>query len=368
MKRIAYLCLSDGWGGLEMNQLRNAQQMQHRGHSILLIANKESPIATAAAQANLPLYIVAQKPKYYQWRFAMQLARHLIKNGFEHLFFRNNRELSIAASVRFFSFGKVRVHYFMEMALGGKKTQFFRTLRYRLIDSWICPLPYLQLQVWKQTKVSKRKVKEIPSGLIFQSASPLPKEAARIKLDWPVEMKLILVVGRIDPKKQQAFVWKSFSQRTSPNEMLIFVGAPTPDQDNSYHLNLLQSIKGHPKHNQVLWAGFQNDIALIYSAADAVIMAADQETVGMVTIEALKFACPVVGANNGGTKELIETYGGGLCFRSLDQNDLNLKLDKVLSGQTPPIFQAAFEQHFDFGRVCAQVETEVLGLKAPIFQ
>jgi glycosyltransferase involved in cell wall biosynthesis len=368
MKRIAYLCLSGGWGGLEMNQLRNAQQMQKRGHSVLLIANSESPIAKAAAQANLPLYIVAQKPKHYQWVFAKKLSRHLIEGGFEHLFLRNNRELSIAASLRFFSFGKVRVHYFMEMALGGQKTQFFRTLRYRFIDTWVCPLPYLQLQVLRQTRIAERKVKEIPSGLLFNSETLLSKEAARSKLQWPIEKKLILSVGRIDPKKRQAFVWESFSKRTAPNELLIFVGEPTPDENNTYQQTLFENIQTHSKRNQVLWVNFQTEMALIYCAADAVIMAADHETVGMVTLEALQNHCPIVGANNGGTKEIITSFGGGLCFRSLDQNDLNLKLDEVLNGQTPTSEHTLFEQHFDFKRVCAQVETEVLGLEAPIFQ
>ena len=87
MKRIAYLCLSSGWGGLEMNQLRNAQEMQNRGHKVLLIANSESPIAKAASQANIPLYIVAQKPKHYQWGFARHLASYLKAQGFEELFF-----------------------------------------------------------------------------------------------------------------------------------------------------------------------------------------------------------------------------------------------------------------------------------------
>ena len=368
MKRIAYLCLSGGWGGLEMNQLRNAQQMQKRGHSILLIANPETPIAKAAAQNNIPLYIVAQQPKHYQWVFALHLARHLIAGGFEHLIFRNNRELSIAASVRFFSFSKVKVHYFMEMALGGKKTQFFRTLRYWFVDSWVCPLPYLQFQVLNQTRIAKQKVKEIPSGLLFNSQALLSKQEARSRLQWPIEKKLILSVGRIDLKKRQAFVWESFSKRPSAAEMLIFVGDPTPDQNNDYHKNLIQSIHEHPKKNQVIWAGFQQNMPLIYQAADMVIMAADYETVGMVTLEALQNHCPIVGANNGGTKEIITSFGGGICFRSLDQNDLNLKLDEVLNGQTPTIEHPLFEQHFDFNSVCAQVETEVLGLEAPIFQ
>jgi glycosyltransferase involved in cell wall biosynthesis len=368
MKRIAYLCLSSGWGGLEMNQLRNAIEMQNRGHEVLLIANAQSPIAKAASQANIPLYIVAQKPKHYQWGFARQLARHLKAKGFENLFFRNNRELSIAASVHFFSNGKIRVHYFMEMALGGKKTQFFRTLRYQLIDSWVCPLPYLQGQVQQQTKIAQRKVKAIPSGLVFHKETHFTKEAARSTLQLPTNSKIFLVVGRIDPKKQQALIWESFQKRPNANEVLIFVGDPTPDEHNNYHHQLAQSIERHPKNNQVRWSGFQKDMAVFYRAADLVVMAADHETVGMVTIEALQYGCPVVGANNGGTKELIETYGGGLCFRSLDQDDLNLKIDIALNGETPSLKSALFEQHFDFKRVCALVETEVLGLEAPIFQ
>lgn len=208
MKRIAYLCLSSGWGGLEMNQLRNAQEMQKRGHEVLLIANSDSPIAKAASQANIPLYIVKQKPKHYQWWFACQLARQLKKQGFCHLFFRNNRELSIAASVHFFSRGKIGVHYFMEMALGGNKRQFFRTLRYQLIDTWVCPLPYLVAQVQHQTNINKNKIKFIHSGVSFENQYELTHFTARKQLGWPADQKILLVVGRIDPKNNRLLFGK----------------------------------------------------------------------------------------------------------------------------------------------------------------
>lgn len=368
MKRIAYLCLSEGWGGLEMNQLRNAQQMLSRGHEVLLIVNFESPIHLAAEQANIPLYIVLQKPKYYQWRFASQIARQLIKQGFFHLIIRNNRELSIAASVRFFSRGKVGVHYFMEMALGGKRTQFFRTLRYSFLSTWVCPLPYLQVQALQQTRISPRKVKEIPSGILFNSQIILSKEEARGRLQWPLDKKLILVVGRIDPKKRQAFVWDCFAQRTNTNEVLVFVGESTPDEPSFYHLALQEKIKKHPKSKAVIWAGFQQNMPLIYQAADIVIMAADHETVGMVTLEALQNESPVLGVNNGGSKEIIALFGGGLCFESSSIASLSSRIDEMLLGNYPALNYSSFQQHFDFNHVCALVETEVLGLEAPIFQ
>jgi glycosyltransferase involved in cell wall biosynthesis len=287
MKRIAYLCLSEGWGGLEMNQLRNAQQMQSRGYEVLLIVNLGSPIHQAASQANIPIYIVQQKPKHYQWYFALKLVVFLTKKSYHHLLFRNNREQSIAASIHFFSIKRIKTHYFMEMALGGKRTQFFRTLRYAFLSTWVCPLPYLHAQVLQQTRMAKHKVKEIPSGLIFKSEAIVEQTNARKQLQWPLDKKLIVVVGRIDPKKGQALVWDCFAQRTNNDEILVFVGESTPDEPSSYYIALQEKIKNHAKNWQVIWAGFHEKMELIYSAADIVISAADKETVGMVTCEAL---------------------------------------------------------------------------------
>ena len=367
MQRIAYLCLSEGWGGLEMNQLRNAEQMRQRGHEVIVIANRESPITNAAQQINIPVHIVVQKPRHYQWLFAYRLNRFLQKEGYGALFFRNNRELSIAASVRFFSFGKIGVHYFMEMALGGKKTQLFRTLRYLWINSWVCPLPYLVSQVQKQTKIATHKIKLIHSGISLQKQAALTQIDARKELKLPLDLKIWLVVGRIDPKKQQAFIWNCFKNRSSEKELLVFVGDPTPDENSNYQTTLKQQIEAHPKKRQVRWVGFQQDMTPYYRAADLVLMAADRETVGMVTIETLQNNCPVVGAGNGGTKELIDTYGGGACFTSLDEASLNSAVNQVLNKDYPEFNRDLFEQHFDFNNVCALVETKVLGLNAPIF-
>lgn len=368
MKRIAYLCLSEGWGGLEMNQLRNAQQMKSRGYDVLLIVNLESPIQRAAKLACIPFYVVAQKPKHYQWLFALKLALFLAKQNYYHLLFRNNREQSIAASVAFFSMGKIKTHYFMEMALGGKRTQLFRTLRYALLSTWVCPLPYLQSQVLQQTRIAKHKVKEIPSGLIFKSEVIIEKTNARIDLQWPLEKKLIVMVGRIDPKKRQAFVWDCFKQRTNADEFLIFVGESTPDEASVYYRNLREKVNGHPKNRQVIWAGFHEKMELVYHAADVVISAADKETVGMVTLEALQNNCPVLGVNNGGSKEIIELFGGGLCFELNSAASLMNGIDQIMEGAFPALNKPYFKQHFDFNGVCSQVETEVLGLEAPIFQ
>ena len=360
MKHIAYLCLSKGWGGLEMNQLRNAKAMQDRGHRVLIIGQKNSPIIQNASRLNIPYYIVQKKTGHYQWVFAWKLSKVLLQKDFQHLIFRNNREMSLAASIAFFSFGKIRVHYFMEMALGGTRTQWFRTLRYVFFTTWVCPLPYLVQQVKEKANVSADKIKEIPSGISFDQYHAAEKIAARQKLTWPLDSKLMVVVGRIDAKKRQDFVWEMFSQRQEGNEYLIFVGASTADEPNTFEKELQVKISAHPKGKQVIWAGFQEAIENVYAAADLVIMPAAFETFGMATLEALRETCPVVGANNGGTAELINLYDGGCLFDYQSKNALSEAINRIFSGEFQIAKSTAIKQHFDFNYVCSRIENEVL--------
>lgn len=368
MERIAFLCLSDGWGGLEMNQLRSAQQMQARGHRVLLITNANSRMAFEAKAIGMPIYIVRQKAQHYQWRFAWKLCRYLKRENCTQLIFRNNREQSIAASVAFFSSNKIKVHYFMEMALGGRRTQFFRSLRYHFFSTWVCPLPYLKKQVEASTRIERHKIKEIPSGVGFNTHSGLDQRIARQLLGWPLDAKIFVMPGRIDAKKRQLFVWECFSNRPNADEYLIFVGERTLDESDQYAQTLQKAIQNHPKRKQVIWAGFQTEMTPIYMAADLIIMAADFETVGMATLEAMQHNCPVVGAQNGGTEEIIRLFGGGLCFEAKNNSSLNKCIDVVLNEDSPALNKVAFQQHFDFNRVCEQIEKEVLGWPAPIFQ
>lgn len=360
MKRIAYLCLSEAWGGLEMNQLRNAILMQKRGHEVLLITNKNSPIAKRASKENIPIFLVNQKTKHYQWRFAWRLGRFLMRQKINNLIFRNNREQSIAASIAFLSVGKIKVHYFMEMALGGKRNQIFRTLRYYFFASWSCPLPYLKDQVLELTNVNAKKVCVIPSGIQPLNEPLMPKKEARQSLGWPENKKLLVMVGRIDPKKRQEYVFDRFIKRQCSDEILVFVGENTLDEPSDYFTVLKNMADTSAKKSQILFAGFQHNMHAVYAAADVVIMAADKETVGMATLESLLYNCPVLGVNNGGTKSILSDYGGGLLYDINDDSAFTSQLDRLLNGEFTQLDKARFEQHFDFQHVCQLVETTIL--------
>ena len=51
--KIAYLCGTKAWGGLEMNQVRNAEWMRDRGHTVVVFCVKDSQVYNAAILKNL---------------------------------------------------------------------------------------------------------------------------------------------------------------------------------------------------------------------------------------------------------------------------------------------------------------------------
>jgi glycosyltransferase involved in cell wall biosynthesis len=65
------------------------------------------------------------------------------------------------------------------------------------------------------------------------------------------------------------------------------------------------------------------------AAADCLVMCSKGEAFGRVTVEAMKLGKPVVGAESGGTAELIRHGDNGLLFRVGDAEDLAEKLEQL---------------------------------------
>jgi len=162
--KIAYLCSSDSWGGLEMNHLRNAEWMKNRGHQVLIVGLKNSKYIETAIQMKLNYICIEKHKKYYDFKKGGELAKLLSDNKVTHLFIRSTYDMSIAATVKSKLKDKITTAYFMEMQLGVKKTNFLHSLRFNFIDVWSAPLDWLAKQVKTMTHY-KGMLVTIPSGL-----------------------------------------------------------------------------------------------------------------------------------------------------------------------------------------------------------
>ncbi|MDH4474578.1 MAG: glycosyltransferase family 4 protein [Fluviicola sp.] len=362
MQRIGYLCGSKSWGGLEMNQWRNARWMKQRGHEVVVFGKEGSQLESYCKKDELTFVAVPDYRKYYDVAAARKLSRLLKANRIDHLIIRDVRDMSVAALAKNWFSHPFKLHYFMEMQLGVSKRNVLHTLRFRQFDTWSCPLHWLEEQVKTKTRMPHDRIIYIPSGLeLAPLQQALSKEEARRLLDVPQTGVLIGLAGRFDPQKGQLLLLEAAQQLTDQSFGIVFLGAPTHNEGENYHQTMLDLIESAGLRERVFVRPFRNDINVFYKAIDAFVMASKAETFGMVTIEAMACGTPVVGSNAGGTPELLQFGELGYLFEPLSSDDLAAKLGDFLCNShlfpSEKLEQAM--QLFDHRSVCELVENRL---------
>ncbi len=356
--RLAYLCSSKSWGGLEMNHLRNAVWMSKRGHSVIVIGLSGSLYQIQAEEMGLSFIEIKPYRKYYDRKGAKELKTLLKSESVTHLIIRSNYDMCITASVKRSLNDHLHTSYFMEMQIGVKKTGLLHTLRYRQIDLWSCPLNWLSNQVKEMTRF-KNELIVIPSGLDLSNFEVLPNRSdSRTKLELKNDETLLGLIGRFDPQKGQLLLLEAMTKCRNNNFSVVFLGEPTMDEGVEYANSMNRFIKDHGLEKRVSIRGFRKDISTFYSAVDWIVMATKAETFGMVTIEAFACGTPVLGSNAGGTPELLENEYGGRLFESMNSTDLARKIDNIVSNMNFPDSEKlkTIAKKFDHNLVCLTVE------------
>ena len=363
MGRLAYLCSSESWGGLEMNQLKNAGWMKERGHSVFILCRKNSPIEQAAISEHIDVLHIQKHRKYYDFSAGKRLARLLQSNNITHLITRDTRDMSVSVIAKRNFSGKLHLSYFMEMQLGVNKKGLLHSLRFRHIDAWSCPLNWLAGQVRTMTNFDHKRIHVIPSAIdLSRFTTQMPQNEARALLDLPEGKFIIGLSGRFDPFKGHLLLLEAVHQLDRSDVCVCFLGEPTKGSDNTYMDAIQRTIEEYHLKDRVFIRPFRRDIETFYKAIDLFIMASKAETFGMVTIEAMASGTPVIASNSGGSPEILGFGEFGGLFETGNSLSLKEEIEKMIS--TEKRNQSSLQKavaKYDHHVICAQVEN-LLGL------
>jgi glycosyltransferase involved in cell wall biosynthesis len=359
---LAYLCNTSSWGGLEMNQIRNATWMKERGHDVHVFVVLNSPAHLEALDRKLTIHVIAKHKRHYDFYRAYLLYKKLTESSVECLIVRSTFDMSIAASISFYSRGKIKTIFCMEMQLSFPKKQFFRTWRYNYLDAWCCPLNYLKEQVLTQTNMKKERVFLVPSGVDLQSSLHMPIHSARETLNLPKNTTIFGILGRIDPKKGQRLVIEIWEKVT--DSILLIQGDIDETEHKQYLKDLYDLVEQQKLNNRIVFLPFSTKTDLFFGAIDALIVPSENETVGMVSLEALAHYKPVIGSNTGGTKEILSNERIGLLFEPNSQEDLRMKISDFLMSKNKFIREdfGSEIQKYDKNNVCEKMEEIILAI------
>jgi D-inositol-3-phosphate glycosyltransferase len=317
--RLGVLCLSGSLGGLELNSLKFAAWMQQRGWDATLFAPPATPLAQLAEQWFVPLEPIVPGRGLRLPAAARALQHQLDLHQVDVLIVTQNKDLGLACLVKVLLRGRLRLIYQQHMQLGRPKRDWFHTLRFRLLDAWLSPLPGLARQVTQKTRLAPSRVHVVPLGLPLAQFAPRPaqKAAARQALELPPEGPLLGILGRLDDGKGQDFVLEVLHRlrTTTPHPVqLVIMGELTRNEGDTYLHRLRELVATLGLAEHVFFRGFQPDPAGFYQAIDIFVLASTNETYGMVTLEAMAAEVPIVASATGGTVELVQDGLTGLLY------------------------------------------------------
>lgn len=325
--KIAIICCSHAWGGLEKNILNFSSWLQKRGNNVLLIVIPNSHLAKNAVENGIAITeFKSSQSKHFNFKAATEINKILADFECQTLIIGHYNQHYTAVLAKFISFSnKIMLVYLQQMQHNVKKKNFYHGLFYKAIDLWITPLKYLKNQLIENTVLAESQIEILPlcCEIDYFTKETITQREARLLLNLPVNEFIVGIMGRIDKAKGQEFVIKAahILLQKSVKIHVAIVGNET-EGEGGYKSYLEQLTNDFGLKNDVTFIPYRSDSNKVFKAFDIFTICSSSEPFGMVTVEAMLSGIPVIGTKSGGTIEILEE--GKLGILVPPQNEIEL--------------------------------------------
>lgn len=321
---IFHICFSRSRGGLELSIPKFAQTTQGLGLTTITIAPKNSLIDLKSKESNLTV------------RYTLLALTQAIYNRPSKviLIFHQSRDLKWSLLLKLL-YPKIKILYVSHMMLGIKKKDFYHKWIYKSIDHILTftetqrqnHLDYLPIQ----SQQISWAWHSVDSSRFYPPKSRL--EAKKI-INYLSSDFLIGCVGRFDPQKGQFLLAQAsrLLKIQGFNFHIMMIGSDTEGEEGT-----LQKVKDYVTQNSLAryftFFDSQANIQNFFQAFDLFIMPSDQETYGLVLVEAMLCGSLSMAFNKGGPIDILDHGRTGLLVpSSKDPQVLAKAIGAVLSG------------------------------------
>ncbi len=309
MPHILFCDSSEGWGGLQQWMLSAATGMRKHDWTVSVAGRAGSALLPRTAAAGIRTHV---------WPFHWEL--DLITYARARGLSREDRpDLVVVGSGRDIRAVGLAAHQMgipVIWNVGGrpKFAWFQRLTRDRLVDHALLPSEYLR-EVFTSAGWTESEVTVIPIGI--EPVAPPSVDAVRTTrhtLGIIDDAFMILFVGSLRRVKQVDVLIRAFQivNQTHPRSHLAIVGSGVKEQELE-HLTATLGLK-----TQITFAGFITHPNDYFDACDLFVLPSREETFGVVLLEAMARAKPVVASDAGAIPEVVRNEETGLLVPSGD--------------------------------------------------
>ena len=178
--------------------------------------------------------------------------------------------------------------------------------------------------------VPTKKISIAQGGVDLGLFHPSDPTIVRRALSLGDDQKIILYVGRLDPFKGPDILLKSIAE--IPRAVLVIVGG-AKDDDGKKWLKKLSVDLGIQDKVIFLSAMPQEFLPSYYSAADILAIPSYHESFGLVGLEAMACGTPIVAANVGSLRTLVEDGVTGFLINEQKHSAYTQAFNRLLNEQ-----------------------------------
>lgn len=182
-------------------------------------------------------------------------------------------------------------------------------------------------------------VVEVPCGFDPGEMGPVEKRLAREMLGIDPDTRVVLLLGRMVPRKGADDAIRGFARATEDtdeNALLLIVGGDATDSsvaDRGEGARLLSIARLEGAEDRVRFVGAKSRALLryYYSAADLFVSVPWYEPFGITPVEAMACGTPVLGSRVGGIKHTVVDEVTGLLVEPHDPNAVARAIRRILA-------------------------------------
>lgn len=320
------ICLSQGWGGLEMYPIRVGTGLLERGWRVFGLALAGSLVARDMKAAGFEVFEVVSRNQAL-WRLPA-LLRWMKRNDIHLVHCHKSSDLLLAALLK--SFYSYRLIFTEHMGAKRPKKD--------LLHRWIYGKVDRVLSISDETLIRNRAALPLPAERIQRlwlgtELAHCEEAPALIRHELGIpDGPLIGMVGRFSRGKGQRELLDAFALlRTKFTDLqLLLVGGKLAAEgaDEAFVAELEREIARRQLGAVVHLPGFRRDTARMLQAMDVVTIPSHNEAFGLTVIEAMAAGKPIVGAPTGAIPEVLG--GAGLLAESLLPEAFSLQIKLLL--------------------------------------
>ncbi|MBN1886915.1 MAG: glycosyltransferase, partial [Thermoflexales bacterium] len=175
-------------------------------------------------------------------------------------------------------------------------------------DRLVAATPVEQDQLLRFYGADPARIAIIPPGVDILRFHPIQPEMAKEAVGVPLDRRMVLFVGRIEPLKGVDTLLRAIALcgHACPDWvscLWVAIIGGNPDANDNAEMERLKTLRQELGIGDVvtfLGAREQDTLQYYYSAADVVVVPSHYESFGMVALEAMACGAPVVASDVGG--------------------------------------------------------------------